>query len=226
MIIGGFQKNSMIDYPGKIGSVVFTGGCNFHCPYCHNPSLVDGSYGELHESEIFNFLRKRVGLIEGVVLTGGEPTLHRDLPFLCSRIKNMGFSIKLDTNGSKPEIIKKMINSKCVDYFAMDIKTAPENYHTLTNEPDMAEKIISSVNLIIKSGIDYEFRITCAKTFIDKKNIKGILKVLEGSKRVYLQKLVRKKMLDEDYIKNEEDPDLENLKSIIEPYVLDCSIRS
>jgi pyruvate formate lyase activating enzyme len=167
MIIGGFQKNSMIDFPGKISSVVFTGGCNFKCPYCHNPSLVDGSFETIPESSVFEYLKKRKGLIEGVVVTGGEPTLHKDLPFFCSRIKDLGFSVKLDTNGSKPDIIKKIVSTRSVDYIAMDVKAPLHNYYPdICKDKDVAEKIQSSIDVVIDSGIDYEFRVTCAKPFV------------------------------------------------------------
>ena len=133
MHIGGFQKNSLIDFPGTIACIVFIQGCNFICPYCHNPDLVvspSKKVGDLYdENKIFQFLEKRKGFLEGVVITGGEPTLQTDLLLFCEKIKQMGYKVKLDSNGTRPETVAKLLNNQLVDFISMDIKTSLENYH-------------------------------------------------------------------------------------------------
>ncbi|MBN2762441.1 MAG: anaerobic ribonucleoside-triphosphate reductase activating protein, partial [Bacteroidales bacterium] len=167
MKIGGFIKQSLIDYPGKIVAVIFTQGCNFRCGYCHNPQLV---LPELFENElsytpdiIFQYLQEHKNWLDGVVVTGGEPTIHNDLPEFLKKIKDYGYLVKLDTNGSNPFILEKIIKNKLTDFIAMDIKTLPERdfYFEITgiqNIPDIAERIIASVILLKNSGVDVEFR--------------------------------------------------------------------
>ena len=131
MKFGGLQKNSLIDYPGKIACVLFVCGCNFDCPYCHNPELVKETIENplaFHENKAYDFLKKRKGLIDAVVISGGEPTLQADLADVCQHIKQMGFLVKVDTNGSRPEVVRQLIVDKLVDYLAMDIKTDPPAY--------------------------------------------------------------------------------------------------
>ena len=134
MVFGGLQKNSLIDYPGKVSCVLFLSGCNFDCPYCHNPDLAkDSSLCPvlLDEKAVFDFLQRRKGFLDGVVISGGEPTLQKDLLVLCKKIKELGYLIKLDTNGSRPQVIKRLIDEGLVDYIAMDIKTDPFHYSPL-----------------------------------------------------------------------------------------------
>ena len=136
MIFGGMQKNSMIDYPGKISCVLFACGCNFSCPYCHNPQLARGckdNMNAFNEKTASDFLEGRKGFLEGVVISGGEPTLQADLPAVCEKIKGMGYPVKLDTNGSRPQVLKRLLNDALVDYIAMDIKTDPLKYFSFTN---------------------------------------------------------------------------------------------
>src|SRR6056297_2648426 len=164
MNIGGFQKSSLIDYPGKISCIVFLTGCNFDCPYCHNPDLV--RYGRENTSaidpkELEAFLVKRQGLLDGVVITGGEPTLQTDLTALCRRIKSMGFSVKLDTNGSRPRVLAQLIEEDLLDYVAMDLKTDPARYSPLISRTCKPSSIRSSVQAILSSGLPHEFRTTC-----------------------------------------------------------------
>lgn len=186
MIIGGIQKSSLIDFPSKISCVLFTAGCNFHCPYCHNPELVSPPFEPLDLESIFEFLSRRRSLLDGVVITGGEPTLHSDLDVFCDRIKHLGFSIKLDTNGSQPERIRSLINTGCIDYIAMDVKTLPENYspHLARISP---EPLYQSIRLIKTSGIRHEFRTTCAPPFVDAEIILKIARLIEGADLFVLQ---------------------------------------
>ena len=131
MRIGGLQKSSLIDYPGKVSSVIFCVGCNFDCPYCHNPELVTGCSAcpaDLSDEKIFDFLRQRVGFLDGVVISGGEPTLQKDLVDICTRVKALGYPVKMDTNGSRPKVLQRLIEEDLVDYIAMDLKTGPLQY--------------------------------------------------------------------------------------------------
>lgn len=232
MIFGGLLKNSFIDYPGKISSVLFMTGCNFNCPYCHNPDLACNriqEYNFLHEEKIFAFLESRQGLIEGVVITGGEPTLSPELLRLCGKIKKIGYPIKIDTNGSRPAVIKKLIASALVDYIAMDIKTDPGNYSPLIWKNAEPDKISASTKIIMSSGLDYEFRTTCLRPFIDKKIIKKILALIKGARLYALQRCNTETVLDPDFFyKNNrliKEDELQQLKSIASGQVKECIIR-
>ncbi|MBW1821111.1 MAG: anaerobic ribonucleoside-triphosphate reductase activating protein, partial [Deltaproteobacteria bacterium] len=154
MVFGGLQKNSFIDYPGKISCVLFTSGCNFDCPYCHNPELVNGcaKYSPFStENGVYDFLYSRKAFLDGVVISGGEPTLQKDLVSICEKVKNMGYPVKLDTNGSRPLVIKQLLDNGLVDYIAMDIKTDPFNYSPLIKKDFKPDSIISSIRIIMES---------------------------------------------------------------------------
>jgi len=170
MIIGGFQKFSLLDYPDKISAIIFTQGCNFRCSYCHNNQLLDKepSASTINPQEIWDFLNKRWKQIDAVVITGGEPTIQPDLIEFMQKIKNSGFLIKLDTNGSNPEVIEEVIKLKLADYIAMDIKAPLEKYQDITNSAVDTEKIQESINIIKNSDIEYEFRTTILKTIFCK----------------------------------------------------------
>ncbi len=198
MIIGGFQKFSLIDYPNKISCIIFTQGCNFRCPYCHNPELIGNNPIKIEEKEIFEFLKNRKGKIEAVVITGGEPILQEDLIEFIKKIKDMGFLVKLDSNGSNPKIIKKLIEQKLVDYFAMDIKAPLEKYKEITNSDIDPKKIKESINLIMNSKSDYEFRTTITKQ-LNKEDIIKIAKLIKGAKCYVLQQFVPSKHLDPEF---------------------------
>lgn len=169
MKIGGFTKQSLIDWPGKVAAVVFTQGCNFRCGFCHNPSLVLPSLMEraelVPESSVLKFLEKRVGWIEGVVITGGEPTIHPDLPEFIKRIRQLGYPIKLDTNGTNLDMLEHLLADGVLDYVAMDLKTVPQgdNYTMLVGRPSMQHlngTICSAIALLDKSGVEFELRTT------------------------------------------------------------------
>ncbi len=181
MKIGGFQKNSLIDFPGAIACIIFTRGCNFKCPYCHNPDLVEhlgqGSNKSLEkgkksgqekridknlfdEDKIFEFLNRRKSFLDGIVISGGEPTLQEDLIQFCEQIKQMGYQIKLDSNGTRPKVIETLINRNLIDYISMDIKTSYNKYHLIDTSGIDISRIMDSVHLIKKTAPDYEFRST------------------------------------------------------------------
>jgi len=191
MHIGGLLKNSMIDYPGKLSCGIFLAGCNFDCPYCHNPDLVEGCAGrsaEFNPGNIYRFIENRKGFLDGVVISGGEPTLQEDLFDLCRRIKNMGFPVKLDTNGSRPRVIKRLIDEGLVDYIAMDLKTDPRWYATYIKANCNAAAILSSVEIIMESAIAYEFRTTCVKPIVTPTVIENISRLIKGASLYALQR--------------------------------------
>jgi pyruvate formate lyase activating enzyme len=188
MILGGFQRNSLIDYPGKIASVVFTQGCNLKCFYCHNKSLW-GEKGEnqIDVEEVFEHLEKRKGVLDGVVITGGEPTLQKDLVSFVKRIKDLGLLVKLDTNGTDPVKLKYLLDQKLVDYIAMDIKASSEKYDKISGVKVSLENIKKSIEIIKTSGVDYEFRTTFCTPELDDQDIDKISELIGECKRYVLQ---------------------------------------
>jgi pyruvate formate lyase activating enzyme len=191
MIIGGIQKNSFIDFPSKISCVLFTAGCNFDCPYCHNPDLVrrTSASNVIDLKEIFDFLIKRKSLLDGVVITGGEPTLHPDLFDFCREIKGLGYPIKIDTNGSRPKVLQNLLSSHLVDYIAMDVKTAFERYFPVITKNGNSDDLKESVLSILQSGVDHEFRTTCVKSIVDAADIEAISQLISGANLFALQKV-------------------------------------
>jgi pyruvate formate lyase activating enzyme len=203
MKIGGLQKLTLIDYPGKIAVTVFTIGCNFRCPFCHNPELVipsPGETGSISEKEFFEFLKTRKGKLEGVCITGGEPTIQSDLLEFSRKIKKMGFLIKLDSNGMRPDVIKKGLKEGLFDFIAMDIKSSLDNYEKASGCKTDIERIKLSVDLIRNSGIDYEFRTTVVPGIHYYKDFDKIAKWLKGSKKYTLQEYRNEgKVLDQEF---------------------------
>jgi pyruvate formate lyase activating enzyme len=200
MVLGGFQKLTLLDYPGKIAATVFTVGCSFRCPFCHNPELVDLRLAHNEESEknFFEFLNKRKGKLEGVCITGGEPTIQPDIIDFIKKIKKLGFLVKLDSNGTRPDVLKKIIDARLVDFIAMDIKSSPEKYletagivetQFIASKPSspMLDRIRLSVNLIMHSRIPYEFRTTVVPGLHTEKDFIEIAKWINGAENYYLQ---------------------------------------
>lgn len=190
MVIQGLQKLTLLDFPGHTACTVFTAGCNFRCPFCHNASLVThvDAPPACTEAEFFSFLSKRQGLLDGVAVTGGEPLLQKDIiPFL-EKIRALGFAVKLDTNGSRPEVLKEIVGVGLVDYVAMDIKNTKEKY-PLTAGVDGAllEAVEESIDFLLENHVDYEFRTTLVKNFHTKEDIAAVAKRLQGAKRWFLQ---------------------------------------
>jgi pyruvate formate lyase activating enzyme len=189
MNIAGLVKTSFVDYPGKIVAVIFTQGCNFNCYYCHNRQLIpwDSSETQLDEEKILEFLSQRKNFLEGVAITGGEPTLQEDLSSFLYKLKLLGYSVKLDTNGSHPEVIKNLLHQNLLDYVAMDIK-APQNlYDKICQTKVTLRKIIESIDLLKNSQLPYEFRTTWAPG-LTKEDIETILKSIPPASTFYLQK--------------------------------------
>ncbi len=230
MLIGGLQKLTLIDYPGHIAASVFTAGCNFFCPFCHNPELVriGGAKYQffLNEDEFFDFLESRKGLIEGVCVTGGEPTIHLDLPQFLKKIKELGFLVKLDTNGSNPQILESLLEEKLVDYAAMDIKGPLEKYHRFANAEVDLEKIHKSTELCRRFPA-YEFRTTVVPTLHQKKDFLSIAKWLDGAKSYYLQQFRPGNTLDNGFsnIRPYSDSKLAEFCEAIRPFFEVCEVR-
>lgn len=203
MRIAGLQKCSMVDYPGKICAVIFLAGCNMNCSYCHNKSLIAGSVQgcsrmkqanagndvtdtSLSIEEVMAFLQKRKGLLDAVCITGGEATLHPDLPELAARIKQMGFLVKLDTNGTNPDVVSKLIEKGLLDYVAMDVKAPEHKYTAVCGRSVAMNNIRRSITLLKGCSIDYEFRTTFVPN-LKKDDIREIAKAIQGAKAYYLQ---------------------------------------
>jgi len=230
MRIGGLQKVSLIDYPGKIAAIVFTQGCNFRCGYCHNPELVNPDFfiKPIPLKKVFAFLENRRGKLEGVVVTGGEPLLQEGLNDFLKKIKGLGYLIKLDTNGSFPKRLKDIIGKKLVDYLAMDIKAPLEKYAGVAKSAVETKKIKESINLIMNSGLDYEFRTTIVKSQLKKEDILKIGELLKPGSPYILQKFVPSKTLNPRFFKKNSysDEELEEIKrKLKELYNLNCFIR-
>lgn len=191
MIICGYEKFSMVDYDGNIACTVFTGGCNFRCPFCHNAPLVIGDLKqeEMDSSEVFSYLEKRKGLVDAVCVTGGEPTLQPDLAEFLQKVRDMGYKTKLDTNGLRPDVLEKILSGGLVDYVAMDVKNSPAKY-PLTVGLDKVDvnKISESINMLNESGVDHEFRTTLIKEFHTDEDMLEIAKMVKNAPRYFMQK--------------------------------------
>ncbi|MFH1405072.1 MAG: anaerobic ribonucleoside-triphosphate reductase activating protein [Patescibacteria group bacterium] len=229
MTIAGLQKFSLIDYPGKTCAIIFTRGCNFRCKYCHNPELViPQKYAkEIPIETIFNFLEQRRNKLDAVCITGGEPTVHADLIGVIKKIKSIGFLIKLDSNGTRPDVLKKIIDQKLVNYIAMDVKAPLEKYPKITGCKISKNKIKQSIGLIINSGIDHEFRTTVVEPLTSEDDLKNIVQMIQGAQNYYLQKFVPTKTLDPDIIndKSLSDNILNKLIKEFSTGVTNCQIR-
>lgn len=228
MIIGGYQKLTLIDYPGKIATTVFTVGCSFRCPFCHNPELVlrPGIKNNL-EKEFFKFLEKRKGKLEGVCITGGEPTIQSDIIDFIKKIKKIGYSVKLDSNGSRPDVLRKIIRERLVDFIAMDIKDSQEKYQKTTGGKADIERIKLSVEMIKNSKLSYEFRTTVVPGIHKEKDFEKIAKWIRGSRAYYLQEYRETKILDSNLkkITKGKSIDLEKIKNKIEKNFENFGIR-
>lgn len=187
--IGGIQKLSLVDYPGHVAAALFLAGCNMRCGYCHNPELVlpERLAPSIPVEEVMIFLKSRVGRLDGVVISGGEPTVQEDLPELCRRIKALGFDVKLDTNGTHPSMVRQMIDEGTIDFIAMDVKGPLEKYVEIAARPIDLEAITENVRLMIDSGIDHEFRTTIVREQLEVADFEKIGQLVKGAKRFALQ---------------------------------------
>jgi len=240
MQIAGIQKMTLVDYPGKVAATVFTRGCSFRCGFCHNPELVlPKEFNPLiPEEDFFRFLESRLGKIEAICITGGEPTIQNDIGKFISHIKALGFLVKLDSNGSMPEVLEEIIEEGDVDYIAMDIKAPLSKYQAVSNSnlkilknQDTTEDILKknikrSINLIMNSGIDYEFRTTVNHPHHRPEDFKGIGELINGAKRYFIQNFVPSKQIDSKIkFKPFTRKELEESLKIIKKYINDSNIR-
>ncbi len=227
--IRGYLPTSLIDWPGHLASVVFLSRCPFRCPFCHNPELIE-EYKDLPKidfKKILLDLKARENWISGIVFTGGEPTIYRDLPLAFSEIKNLKIKIKLDTNGTNPFMIETLLKEKLVDCIAMDIKSSLEKYSKTTRARVNKEEIKRSINLIKDSKIDYEFRTTIVPGLILENDIKSIGRLIKGAKKYSIQQFRSIKTLDKSFEDKEslKTEELENLAKIAERYVKKVEIK-
>ena len=225
-MIGGLQKVTLLDFPGKVACTVFLTGCNLRCPYCHNPDLVltkdNGKY--ISEKEFFEFLLSRKGKLDGVCITGGEPTLYPNLTNLICRIREMGFLVKLDSNGTVPETLKLLLCEKLLDYVAIDIKNAPSQYAE-TCGADVIEYVEKSVALLKNSNIDYEFRTTVCHPFHSPKCMEEIGRWLRNAKRYYIQPFVDSGNLLGSGVSVMTKSELETLLNAVKSYIPAAELR-
>ena len=232
--IKGVEKDSMIDYPGKISCVVFLSRCNFRCGFCHNPELIfnENEFPDITTEEFLSWLNKKKKWLDGVVITGGEPTLHSGLIDFMKAIKEKNLSIKLDTNGTNPSIVQKAINEKLVDYIAMDIKNCPEKYDETTSACVNIDNIKKTAQIIMDAGskdlIDYEFRTTIHPRYHNAHDFEKISQWLKGSKKYVLQQFRAEHCIIDETLKKEENynlSDLQNFRNIMSSVIEDVQIR-
>ena len=229
MVIGGFQKFSLSDFPGKISAIVFTRGCNFRCPYCHNPELVDPeSYvAPIAEAEIFSHLQSRSGRIQGVVVTGGEPTQHADLPEFLKRIREIGCAVKLDTNGSNPALLERIVSSGLADYIALDVKAPLRLYPSVARVPVNTEDIQQSIRLVIESGNPHEVRTTYLESLLSIDDMREIAETVRGCTVLVVQSFRPTKALDPAMLKQPVPSacGMEKIRAAVDAMGVPCETR-
>ncbi len=188
MRISGLQKLTLLDFPQVVSCIVFTHGCNFRCPFCHNSTLVEGDFNEeIAPQEIFDFLKKRKGLLDGVVITGGEPLVQPDIRDFVEELKKMDYLVKLDTNGTNPNMLKELVEAKLIDYVAMDVKNSLEEYPKATGVSGLLDKVTESKDFLLKGTVPYEFRTTVVKGIHTKESLVSLAKWIRGAEQYFLQ---------------------------------------
>lgn len=228
MKIAGLQKLSLVDYPGLLSAVVFLEGCNFQCPYCYNADLIEGREEiEYPEEELFAFLERRKNIVEAVVITGGEPTLHEGLKEFIFKIRDFGYRIKLDTNGSRPRTMRELFKQKAIDYVALDIKTAPSKYDFVCDLQDIRERLLEVIGILFQNEVDYELRTTCVPGIVEGDDFYKISKVVKGAEKYFLQQFRSEQTFFPEYRKKKpfSNEELKRFKSILERTVPDVRIR-
>jgi pyruvate formate lyase activating enzyme len=228
MEIHGFNKTTLLDYPGHLASTIFLGGCNFRCPFCHNSSLVLNPTGQptIPEEEVLKILNKRKGVLEGVCITGGEPTLYPGLPQFIDKVKNIGLKVKLDTNGQNPKILKDLIAKGSIDYVAMDIKNSKEKYGLSIGIPNFdTTRVSESISYLLSSTIDYEFRTTVVKEHHTTEDFVSIGKWIQGAKAYYLQAYRDSDDILSPGLTGYSKKELLSFAQVVKPYVMEIGIR-
>ncbi|MEF2689801.1 MAG: anaerobic ribonucleoside-triphosphate reductase activating protein [Bacilli bacterium] len=216
MLISGFDKVTLLNYPGLVACTIFTKGCNLKCPFCHNSSLISGNDDTyIDEDEIFKYLNKRKNIIEGVCISGGEPLLQKDIKEFIRKIKSLGLKVKLDTNGTNPDLILSLINDNLLDYIAMDIKNIKSKYELTSGAKVKIDNILKSINIIENSGIDYEFRTTIIKEFHTLSDIDYISKKLDKKSKYYIQNFVKSDAVLDKNLHSFTSDELKEMKQIL-----------
>ena len=222
------NKLTLLDYPEKVACVLYTPTCNFACPYCHNwETLIKENLPPLDfEKDVISFLKKRIGILDGVVVSGGEPTLMKELPEKIKTIKELGYLVKLDTNGSNPKILRELIDGKLIDYVAMDIKHSFNKYYDIiVNRNIDLKDLEESINILKENKVDYEFRITLIEEYHDKESIYEIGKLLEGSKRLFLQQYKLSDGVSDKSLHAISEPIARQYQKILEEYIEEVELR-
>ena len=226
MNIQGYQKMTLLDYPGKVACTVFTGGCNLRCPFCHNAEIVlnPGQKADM-EDEVLSYLKKRRGMIDGVCITGGEPLLQTDLSEFIGKVKDLGYLVKLDTNGSMPDRLDEILRKNMIDYVAMDVKSSPEGYAQATGCGIDFENFRKSIDIIKKSGIEHEFRTTIVKGLHTPEQIEKAAQLLSGEKRYFLQTFKDSGSLLGSGCSEFNPEETEKILKAVQKYIPDASVR-
>lgn len=226
MDVNGLQKLTLLDYPGKCACTVFLAGCNLRCPFCHNAALVTGQAPTaMTEGEFLAFLKKRRGLLDGVCITGGEPTLRKDLPEFIRKIRELGYLVKLDTNGSNPKMLRQLIDDKLIDYAAMDIKNCPDRYGATCGGINILPAVEESLSILRENKVEYELRTTLCKPFHDEKAMEAIGKWLSGTENYYLQNFVDSGDLVGSGVSGFTKEEMEALRDAVLPHIPSTRIR-
>ncbi len=227
MIIKGLQKTTLLDFPGKVACTVFTGGCNFRCPFCHNATLVLDPAGveSINEDDFFSYINKRKGILDGVCITGGEPLMQKGIVDFIKKIKDTGLLVKLDTNGAYPEVLKELLDKNLIDYVAMDMKNSFEKYALTVGLDSFPEKIKESIGIIMSSGVQYEFRTTVVKELHTAEDIDTLSRSISGAERYFLQKFTDSGDIMEDGYSSYTDAEMEKLLDIAKKWIPNASLR-
>jgi len=226
MNIGGFQETSLLDYPGKVAAIIWTTGCNFRCPFCYNPDLVFEKTDNVSIEHILSFLDARKGKIDALSISGGEPFLQRDLKDFISQVKNRGYLVKVDTNGSFPDKMKELLDEDLIDYLSMDVKATKNKYNEITGVSVDVDDIRTSIDLIKEHAADYEFKTTVIPKFHQKEDIVEIARWLKGSKKYFLQQFKSNtSIISSEIYSSYSKEELLNLCEMIKPYFENCNVR-
>lgn len=228
MIISGVQKLTLLDFPGRTACTVFFSGCNFRCPFCHNAILVERPQeaGSVLEDDFFDFLKMRKGLLDGVAITGGEPTLNKDLPDFMAKIKELGYAVKLDSNGTNPEMLEKIISEGCVDYIAMDIKNCKEKYPlTAGTDSRFMERIEKSVDILMQKRVDFEFRTTVVKQLHTVEDMIKLSEWIKGDEKYFIQAFKNSGDLIDPDMESIDYDDYAHFLDAIKPNLPNSSVR-
>lgn len=211
MIIDGFEKLTLLDYPGLIACIIFTKGCNYNCSFCHNSNLINFGFSNISTDEVLNYLEFRRNILEGIVISGGEPTIQKGLKEFIKQIKSLGYKVKLDTNGSNPDVLKKLIDENLIDYVAMDIKSDFDNYSKVVNCSIDINNVKKSINILKKSNIDFEFRTTIYKELHNIDILKNILDIV-GDNKYFIQNFVQSENVRDKSLNGFSSDELELIK--------------